>query len=212
VRWPVLVVVAAALAGCGDGGDDPGDARAEQVRDAALEAGLDGDVADVLATAARAADATYTVTYDVDGGTVVVTQRPPDRRIEVTSADGGVDATITTGGRTVACSDPPGDPPVACEDIGQARPGGAFDEDAVAAFTAALTEDSDGFTIRSEERTVAGVAARCVVATEDADESVLCVADTGAVLLVERPAGSLRATSYSNEVGDGAIDLPAGTG
>jgi hypothetical protein len=198
--------------GCGDDGDPSASAqRADQAREAALDAGLGEDVAEVLALAAAATDATYTATYDDGDRTLVVTQRPPDRRVDVTASDGAVDSTITAAGTVHACTDPPGDEPASCEEVGSAQPAGVFDELTITAFTEAMLDRDPTFEL--EDRQLAGTDARCLVTRDAEATSTLCIAaDTGAVLLLDSPTGGLRAVGYSTDVGDGAFDLPAGTG
>jgi hypothetical protein len=214
---PAVLLSLLAVAACGD--DDPtaGEARAGQVRDAAAAAGLPDDVADLLADAASAVDATFRVSYELVDRSVVVTQRPPDRRVEVTSGDGTVDATISVGGRTHACTDPPGEDGWRCEQLGEPPPDAGFEADAVADLADALAAGADRYVFVVEEREVAGTPARCLVTSLRpgvgadptlGDEGVLCIAATGAVLLVERPAGTLRAASYATEVDDAAFELP----
>lgn len=214
----VAALALAAVVGCSD--DDPGagERRADQARQAAEDAGLPAAVADVLADASAAVDATYRVTYDVEGRRVVVTQRPPDRRVDVIAGDGAVDATISTGGQAFACSDPPGDDGWRCERIADPPTDAGFDPGAVADLTEALAAAVDQYDFSVEDDAVAGEPVRCLVTVlrtgQRADPSLgthgrLCVADTGALLLVERPAGTLRATGYTTEVADDAFDLPA---
>ncbi len=82
-----LLALLLVLAACGS--DDPvtavGRDRADQARQAALDAGLDADVADFLALAAQGETATYQLTYPgpSDGSELVVTSRPPDRRVDL---------------------------------------------------------------------------------------------------------------------------------
>jgi hypothetical protein len=178
------------------------------VRDAANDAGFDDEVADLLADAAAAVDATFSVTYAVEGGTVVVTQRPPDRRVETTSADGTVDVVVTVDGTTSACTDPPGDDDaVQCDVLGTPPPTGVFDDAAVAEFTDALVDSAATFDLAVEEDELVGTPARCLVT--EPPSARLCIADTGAILLVERPAGTLRATAYTTDVADDAFVLPS---
>lgn len=211
----------AALAGCGNDAPSAGEARAEDARQAAEDAGLPDGVADLLADAAAAVDRTYRVAYDVDGGRVVVTQRPPDRRVDVVAADGTVDSTISVGGRVHACTDPAGDEPWRCERLADAPAEGGFDADAVADLAHALSVGVDHYDFAVEEEQLLGTSARCLVtrlrAGGDADpalgsEGRLCIADTGALLLVERPAGIVRATQYATGVDDDAFDLPVTAG
>lgn len=219
---PVLALLATLpAAACGDEGNPTaGDERADQVREAVEAAGLDDDVVDVLAAAAGVVDSTHRVTYEIDGQVVVVTQRPPDRRVDVRSADGTVDATFSVGGRAIACTDPAGDEPWRCDDLGRPAADSGFDPAAVSELASTLASSAVAYEFTVEERELVGTAARCLVtslrpgATADpslGDTGTLCIADTGAILLVERPAGTLRATSYSADVPDDAFEVPAGT-
>lgn len=203
----LLLAALAALGGAcgGDDGASPGSARAEQVRRGALDAGLPDGVADVLADAAAAVDATYRVTYELDGRTVVVTQRPPDRRVDVLFEDGSADATISVEGSAHACSKPPGED-WRCEDLGSASADGAFREADVEQLVQRLTDAAGTATYGTEEREVAGTPARCV--TTSPPPAALCIAATGALLLVEGPSGTLRATAYTTDVPDDAFTLP----
>ena len=54
---------------------------------------------------------------------------------------------------------------------------------------------------------MAGTPARCVVVPDPA--SSLCIADSGAIVLAERPAGTVRATAHTTDIPDDAFDLPA---
>jgi hypothetical protein len=219
VRRLVSLAVLAVLApGCGD--DDPtaGEARAEQIRAAAEEAGLDGQVVDVLGDAAAAVDETYRVVYELDGRVVTVSQQPPDRRVDVVSDDGSADATISVDGTAYACSDPPGDDGWRCEVLGDPTADGAFGEADVTELAGALTSGVEDYEFSTEQREVAGTGVTCLVTrlrtgrSADAalgEEGVLCVAASGAVLLAERPSGTLRATEYSTTVADDAFELPA---
>src|SRR3546814_1493111 len=75
---------------CGgdEGTAELGSDRADQVREAAIEAGLEPEVADVLALAARGTTATFRATYNgSDGASVVVSQAPPDHRFAVVVGD-----------------------------------------------------------------------------------------------------------------------------
>lgn len=224
---PVAVAVAGALvltvlAGCGDDTPSAGEARADQARAAADAAGLPDDVADVLADAAAAVDATYRVVYELAGADgarsrVTVTQRPPDLRVDVEADDGTLDATIDVDGRSHQCVRPP-DGEWACEELGRPPEAAGFDDAAVDELAAALASAVGDYDIAVDERDVADVQTRCIVtrlradASGDAalgDDGALCVADTGAILLVERPTGTLRALEYGTEVDDAAFDLPA---
>jgi hypothetical protein len=220
VRTPAfaLAAAAAALLGCGDDDRTAGESRADQVRSAAAEAGLSDDVTDVLARAAAAVDETYRVAYELDDRTVTVVQRPPDRRVDVVADDGTADTTISVDGTAYACTDPPGDDGWRCEVLGDPAAEGVFGDDDVTELADSLASGAEDYDFTTETREVAGADATCVVtrlrpgADADAslgDEGALCVADTGAVLLAERPTGTLRASEYGTDVAGDAFDLPA---
>lgn len=219
---PLLAALGLLAGACGDDAPGAGEARADQAREAAAAAGLGDDVADVLALAASSVDGTFRVVYELEdpgGGTrrVAVTQRPPDRRVDVTSADGTRDATIDVDGRTRSCTQPPGGEWV-CEELGRPTAETAFDQAAVDALAEALAGAVDDYAITVEQREVAGTDAECIVTRLRSDaagdpalgsEGTLCVAPTGAVLLVERPVGTLRALEHSTDVDDAAFELPS---
>ena len=227
-RSPVAVVAAvAAVAGLGlgaCGGDDgsAADQRAQQARDAATEAGLPDEVADVLALAASAVDATYHVAYDLaaDGSTparrVAVTQRGADRRIDVVTGD-TTDATILVDGSTYQCRQAEGSWSCATV-VDAAPPTGAFDPAAVAQATEALTAATDTYDFAVEHRTLLGLDATCLVTTRKdgapvdptaGESGTLCLSAEGAVLLAERTTERLEAVEYGTDVADDAFALPA---
>lgn len=179
-----------------------------------LDAGLPEEVADVVALAAQGTEGTFRVEYETADQTVTITQRPPDRRIDGVNTDGTLDSTITVDGRTHACSDPPAeDEGWRCDTLGEPPPPGVFDAAAVDELVRQLRASTDTYDVAVDDDEVAGVDVRCLVTTprEGAESSTparLCVADTGAILLVERPAGTLRAVSYTTDVPDDAFALP----
>lgn len=203
-------------------GDDPApweeaaDERATRVRQVAVDAGLDEDVAEVMATLARTVEATYRVTYEaVDASgttsTVTVTQQPPKRRIDVVAPEQPDLTTVVTADASFTCVAVEGEWRCAA---GDAPPeiGALVETDAVAA-TEALAESVDEFALEATTQDVAGVEAWCLVATPTADETAdadrLCVAPDGPPLLVERASGTLTATAYGTEVDADAFELPA---
>lgn len=208
-----------ALAACGGDGDDTGDQRARQARDAALAAGLDGDVADFLARAARGLTATYQVSYPgpEPGTTLVVANRPPDRRVDLV-VDGVVtEVRIVLGGEAFECRrDPDTERIDTCTRTDAVvDPPGLFD-DALDELTASLAERLDDFTFRVTSRPVAGVEARCLVTEvreerrrpELGERGEICVAPDGALLRVERPGESLEADDYTPEIPDDTFVRP----
>lgn len=220
----LAALVATGLAGCGDD-PAPEEQRADQVGGAATEAGLPDDVAAFLADAAEGTG-TFRVVYEVadpEGGAtqrVTITQRPPDRRVDVEQADGAAQSTIGTAGGTTSCTRAAGDEPWRCEPAAGGPTDGAFDPEVVSALADALAEQASSYDFTVEDRTVAGVAARCLVTTlrSGVDDpalgstGTLCTSAEGARLLTETPSGTLRAIEYSTTVDDGAFALPDAAG
>jgi hypothetical protein len=222
-RLAAAAVAAGSLtASCGGGGS-PGaaDERAAQVRDAALEAGLAEDVAEVLALAARGATATYQITYaGRDGRAVVVSQDPPHRRIDALEAGLIVESQVVVDGVTYRCRIPDGGRPgdaLRCQRTSAAVPGtGAFTHAALQEFTDQLAASTDQVTTVVTNRTVAGEEARCLEATPrpetvpegtEATTDTICVNDDGVQLLVDLGGERLVADAYSREVPDGTFEL-----
>lgn len=210
------------LAGCGSDDPTPGERRAEQASDAARQAGLDDEVADVIALAASSVDAIYRVAYDqspaADGGAtrVVLTQRPPQLRVDTIEPDGDTTSLIRDGNDSYQCRQTAGS--WRCHELG-ADPGelGAIDPEAVAAVVESLTERAEFYDFAVEERELIGIAAECLVTTRRPDapddaalgeSATLCVTDIGAVLLAETPSGAVTAVEYATDVDDEAFELP----
>lgn len=217
-----LLVGLLLVAACGGDGPDADDQRAEQIGGAATDAGLPDDVAAFLAEAA-AADGTYRVAYDMadpEGGPpqrLTITQRPPDRRIDIEVADGRAESTIGTAEGTLACTRDAADEPWRCEPVAGAAADGAFDPQVVDALADALAEGAGSYDFAVEDRTILGVAARCLVTTlrpgvDDPDlggTGTLCTSPEGARLLTETPSGTLRAVEYTTTVAEDAFVPPA---
>lgn len=224
---PRLVVLAlAALAGtvaaCGDDAQQAAsEERADQVRDAALDAGLSDDVADVLALAARGAAATYQVTYPgPDDTAVVVSQDPPQRRIDALRAGLIVESQVLVDGISYRCTLPDGGRPgdeLRCQRSSTALPGtGAFSDDALDQFADELAASADQVETTVATRTIAGEPVTCLEATPrpetlpegtEATTDVICLNDDGVQLLVEVGGERLVADAYSDEVPDGTFDV-----
>ena len=222
------LAVSATLLGCG-ADDDPGRAAVDQARRAALDAGLSPAVADFLALAAGGTQATYEAEFTAltagEERTIIVSQRPPDRRIDVVAAGGATDATILTGGSTFQCSKPPdgGWECIRAPDGRSTAPlvGGVFDEATLRATTDALADASRDFIIGIEDREVAGTAATCLVAEPRGAATTtaagaapdgpgsLCLSGDGAILLVEQAGERVAATEYSTSVAADRFELPA---
>ena len=200
-------MLAVALGACGD--DGTSDARAEQVREAADEAGLPDDVADVLALAARGATGTFQVTYPGDeGSSVVVSQDPPNRRVDVVLGERIVRSQVVRGGVAYRCepAEDGRDGELGCRRSQSALDApGTFSPEALATFTEELGATADDIELTVEARTIAETDATCLVATPaTGDPETLCVSDEGAQLLVDAAGERLEASAY-------ATDVPAGT-
>jgi hypothetical protein len=225
-RSPLVAAVAGGLlvlsmGACGAGEDEVTDDRVEQVRAAAREAGLSDDVADVLALAARGTTATFQVTYTgADGSSIVVSQDPPNRRVDVLTAGLVVESQVVRDGVAYACTLPadgqPGDA-VECDRTSGAVPApGAFADDAVAAFTDELLDSAGDVDLAVTSRTIAEVEATCLVAApaagtpldgSEAGVDTVCLSPEGAQLLVDAGGERVVADGYTTDVPDGTFDV-----
>jgi hypothetical protein len=211
VRYAV-VILSLALGACG-GGDSVADAREEQIRSAADDAGLPDDVAEVLVLAARGAEGTFQVTYPGEDGTaLVVSQAPPNRRIDVVTGERVVESRVFRDGVGYECTPPDDDPTGAldCTRVqGALQAPGAFTDEALDAFTADLAESSDDLDLSVEHRTIADVDATCLVAAPKVgpDVETICLSDEGAQLLVDAAGERLAAEAYSAEVPEGTFEI-----
>lgn len=218
------VAVATACGGGGGSGDAASAARADQVRNAAHDAGLPADVADLLADAAGVPGATFEVTYDLggaSGGTAVLTQDPPRRRVDLHTQVDGDDVTralITDRDRTTVCERAAGKWTCRAGSSSDASSPSAFGADQVEQVVGDLKAAKDAYTFRVASRDVAGTTARCLVTelkpgkqpTADLGaKGTLCISAEGVPLLVETPAASLRALKYTTRIPDNAFDAPA---
>ena len=220
VARPLLaLVLLLGAAACGDDGASPADERAAQARRAAEEAGLDGDVADFLALAARGQAATYQATYPGPerGSTLVVANRPPDRRVDVLAGDDVVEIRFVLDGQAHECvAGDDGEVDDCTRTDAIVEPPGLFREDALQDLTRSLRDRRDDFTFRVEEREVAGVDARCLVTEvragrdrpELGDRGELCVSPEGVVLLAEQGGETLEASDYTTDLPEGTFTLP----
>ncbi len=218
MRRPWLLTVLLLLAACGSP-----QTKADQGRSIAEQAGLNPDVAAFFSLAASSASATYRVTVqttDTSGKPlqVTTTQRPPDSRFDSFRADGTVDSTITVGGHSYQCT-------MAanhwdCGDLGVSPSTGAqvFSPSAVRGAIDQFRQRANDYDFRVEDRTLVGVAARCLITNRkpghESDSSLgpsgtLCLSPEGAVLRVEASSGSISATAYSVSIPDDAFMLPA---
>jgi len=220
----VLVVAAGVVAACGDD-PSPGEERASQVADAAADAGLADEVAELLADATRGVDGTYRVVYEVAAPgsdqpqRITVSQRPPERRLDIERPDGTADATIATGEGTYQCTTVAGD--WRCDQLEVAPdPGGLFTGEAIDTLVGALTDGAASYEFTVEDRELLGVESRCLTTVLRAgvddptlgERGTLCLSPEGARLLTETPAGTLRAVAYNTELPEDAFALPAEPG
>jgi hypothetical protein len=217
----VLLGAVLLLGAGGDDGPDVADGRADQVRRAALEAGLDADVADVLALAARGATATFQVTYPGEGGAaVLVSQAPPDRRVDALTAGLIVQSQVLHDGVSYACQLPagaqPGDDLECRRNRSASIASGTFTPEALAEFTTALADQLEAVDLAVESRTVADVEATCLVSTPKAGTVIdgtepsvdtLCLAPDGAQLLVDVGGQRVVADTYRPSVPAGTFDV-----
>lgn len=217
-----VVAAGLVLAACGGGGDDVGDDRADQVRSSAKEAGLPDDVADLLALAARGDGATFQVSYaGTEGARLVVSQAPPDRRVDVLDGDVMVESRVLHDQVAYRCEPDTRDGAkpgaLSCRRAaGALDAAGTFTADALTSFTDQLASSRTTLTVKVDARTIAGVRARCLTSTPKAGTpidgtgpgtDVLCLSPEGAQLLVDRSGDRLVADHYSTKVPKGTFDV-----
>lgn len=216
-------ILSAALlgSGCGTDGDPTAEARVDQVRAAAEEAGLSSQVADVLALAARGATARFQVTYPgSDGAEIVVSQDPPNHRVDVLSAGLIVESQVERDGVGYLCRLPetgrPGDDLECARGQGALSAAGSFTQEALDRFAADLAAVRDEVVLTVEERVVAKVEATCLISAprpgtvlDGSDTSVdtICLAPDGTQLLVDVGGDRVVASSYSTTVPAGTFDV-----
>lgn len=205
------MLLAVAVSGCGD--DEPtaieqvAEQRRQQAERVARDAQLPADVQRFLGRAAAAVGASFTVSYDEAGVRTTLTQRPPDRRIDVTK-DGATETLLRLRDGTFACNQsgckkqegPAGIDP----DLGVFAP---LDlEEAVGA----LGSQRDAFRFEVVATDVAGITADCLVTTPVAggEAEELCIAASGAIVRIRAGARSLEAVSYRDGADPKALRLP----
>ncbi len=204
---------------CGDDDGGVGDERADQVRAAAREAGLPAAVADVLALAAAGPTATFQVTYaGTEGAQLVVSQDPPDRRVDVVSSGTIVESRVLRDGVAYRCEpDPEAPGSLTCDRAaGAIDAPGAFTPDALDRFAEQLGASRADLELTVERRTIADVEATCLITSPRTGTTVdlsgtgaetLCVSEEGAQLLVDAGGERLVAERYSTDVPEGTFDV-----
>jgi hypothetical protein len=221
-RPTAALIVALALAGgaC-DGGQSATEraakTRSDQARQVARRAGLPAAVQDFLARYAASAAKSFTVNYapDPDGTTIVLTQAPPDRRLDLVrggvtesffaTQQGSFDCVLR--GRAWTCTS-------TSTEAGQLAPLAPADVDRT---VAALQASKASFTFRVVDRRVAGTRTSCLETVPktgaggaaSTGPTSLCISPEGAPLLVQGQATQLRATRYTTEVDQRRLRLPA---
>lgn len=215
----LLLAIGLLVAACSDGGD-VGDERAAQARAAALDAGLDVEVADFLALAARGETGTYQATYPGPeaGTTLVVANRPPDRRVDIVEDDVIIQVRLSLGGESYTCSrDEEADAITACDRTDAiVEPPGLFGSATMATLTRSLSERVEDFDFTIEETAIAGVETRCLVTNvrdgrerpELVDSGTMCVSPEGALLRVAQGDEVLEATDYTTDIPDKTFVRP----
>jgi hypothetical protein len=135
----------------------------------------------------------------------VVSQVPPDRRIDVVAGERVVDSRVFRDGVGYRCA-PPADDPNGALDCTRTESGlqapGTFTEEAIQTFADDLISAGDDLELSVESRTIADTDATCLVAGDE----TICLSDEGAQLLVDTGGERLEATAYSTKVPDGTFD------
>jgi hypothetical protein len=212
----MTLALALALAGCGHGHQAEAErtaaARRAQAEQAARDAGLPVDVQRFLGRAAAAVGQSFTVVYrGPASGTTTLTQRPPERRVDVTGD--GTESVLRLRTGTFACRLPTGARGWSC----QRRPAGGgdpdvgvFSPDQVSATVAALASAEGTYRFAVASRRLAGTAATCLTAAKPgaaADE--LCIAPTGAILRIHTARQSVDALRYHPGADAKTLRLPS---
>lgn len=212
-----LAMAAAPLAGCGDDDTSAADERADQVLAAARAAGVPEDAAEVLALAARGSLATYRVTYaGTDGAELIVSQAPPDQRVDVVAAGTVVESRVLHDGIAYRC-ELDDDGALGCERAaGGLQVPGAFTEEALETFTDRLAASLGTIELTVEERTIADTEVRCLTSAPKAGTPIdehapptdtICVSPEGVQLLLDAGGERLVADTYTTDVPEGTFEV-----
>ena len=216
MRRALLIVLL--LGACG-GADSAADRRADQVRSAAVESGLPGEVVDVLELAARGAEGTFQVTYaGEEGASLVVSQAPPNRRIDIVAGTVVTESRVFRDGVGYRCRPPedaPGGPLECTRAQGALQSPGAFSDEALDTFSAELADSRADLDLSVETRTIAGAEATCLVAIPEAGPTdgtgpgveTICLSPEGAQLLLDAAGERLVAEGYTTDVPDGTFAI-----
>lgn len=216
--WAAAALVV--VVGCGDDDHDVADERADQAEQAAIDAGLDDDVAEFLGLLARGRSTTYEVVYPgtADDTELVVHNRPPDRRVDVVVGGAVTESHLVVEGSSYRCVPADGADGRECERTDAlVDPPGLFDARALDALTGSLRSRTDDFTFAIEETAVAGTDATCLVTrvraervrAELGDGGSICASPEGAILRVDQAGEVLEATAYTPGVDPDAFERPS---
>jgi hypothetical protein len=193
--------------------------RERQARAAAAEAGLPAPVQEVLGRAARAPAATFSATYVSGTDRLVVTQRPPRRRVDVVGKGGSaLESVVADGeGETLRCERAfaaRAERWTCKPATGASAEFGAFTPELVARTVEALTASAATYRTDVYELVVAGVHAQCQRSTpvvpSTGPPSPRCVAPDGAPLVLARGDGTpiLRALAYRDSASAADVARP----
>ena len=212
----VVLVVAVIAVACGQhetAAQKTTHTRENQARQVARKAGLSPAVQNFLALYATAANNRFTVTYGPsDAGTsIVLTQDPPRRRVDVVAPPVTRSVLVTQKG-TFECALQ--NQQWTCQQAQQqeATPGLLAPAD-IDRTVAELTSAKTNYTFSVTKKTVANTDTRCLVTAPRprvaGPGSTLCLSSKGAVMLVEGAGNPLRAVRYSTTVDARRLQLPA---
>lgn len=222
MRAAAAVLVLATVVGCG--GRSPAQrtatTRAEQARDVAKQAGLSSAIQDFMAHYAAVVGQEFVVTYTATNptsGTVVLAQRPPDKRLDITQDRSGHAVTqsffvIAQG--SFLCVRDTGD--WSCSRTGSdASSLGPLASGDAQRTVDELKKAQADYDFDVGTRAIAGVKASCLVTkarnpspTAPAPASI-CISPEGVPLLIESPGQSLTATRYTTQAGTSRFRLPS---
>lgn len=213
-----VAVAALALASCGDD-TSVGDERADQARQAGIEAGLPDDVVDFLALAASGVDATYQVTYPSTEATddVVVASQPPRLRVDIVRGEQVIRTELATDDGSFRCERADESSPLECESttvVPQAPH--ALDASTVEELTESLRAGLEDFTFEITTEPILGVDATCLTTNvraerdrpELAASATMCVSPEGVLLRLERADQVVEASQYSTTIADNTFVRP----
>lgn len=208
----LLAVVAVACTSHHSAAQKTAQKRQDQARQVARSAGLSPSVQDFLALYATAADSAFTVTYGPSqaGSSIVLTQDPPLRRVDVVN-QGLTRSVFVTKQGTYDCAQQ--DKQWACQQSPQQEgtPGLLAPAD-IARTVSELKAAKTNYTFSVTTRDIAGTGVRCLVTKPrpgvSGGSSTLCLSSLGAVLLVDGTGNPLQAVKYSTSVDDKKLRLP----